>query len=441
MNPLYCICIFFMVMNSCYSQINIPKSESNLSFTSSSSLNKTNINVKALTSISIASTAQNQKAGMQASMSLEDRYLWKFNKSLIKSRTNSVTTVRMQQQETNLKVSLMYSITANQLKVDSWDEYNKEIGKLSLARLGNPAYKLALNKLKKERKERELGIKEYEDDAYKFFYEASRFRTVYSPLVDDWHFFKIGLKKSGKERYKPNIFRVKSKLIELYYNGQLADFKNRVLKGSFLTVNVNPGESPGASLYTDIVTDYFLIGKISLSTQITQITEDSSKTTTQQNQEATIQNLIGGGGNLSLNYNVPIFLINAGGDGPGDASFIAGASLNLFRLGFGIPALGQVDNSPSLQIETGLEAFASTQFLNKWLGVYCNYRMSVIGGDQKYMNIHKDQGFNGNTLFVNQFTAGISIKDTFRIGVSWFFGNDYVLENFPRNVLSVTIVP
>lgn len=360
-----------------------------------------------------------------------DKYLNKYNK-LLGTKT-IIYSDRLCEQENSIRNCLMYSIFADTLKKEAHIEYQREVSLLNMVEMGPSAYRLAEENLRKRKKEKLSFAQEFEKHAYTEFFEASKYRVFYSPLFENWKFFNTW---DDDTNFKPDILKATSKLIELFYNGELSDVKNRVLKGSLLTVDV---ANVGASVYTDILTDYFLIGKVSLATQFTRIIVDTSQNAVTQNQDATIQNLIAGGGNISLNYNIPLFNFNFGGTRLEDASIVFGMSQNLLRLGFPIPALGQVNTSPAIQIETGLESYFSFQFLNKVLGIYGNYKMSLISGSPNYLALY--QGLDTDFLFVNQFVIGINIKDMFRIGVSWFFGNQFVVDNFPQHVLSITVVP
>ncbi len=262
---------------------------------------------------------------------------------------------------------------------------------------------------------------EYLDESVTSYFNAHCYNSIYFPIFD-WKFSKI---MREKQRVK-----IKTRLTELYYNRQISDKDLNVLNGSLLSLDVDNG----VSLRTEILSDYFIFGKVSLATQIA-VTDalDPTQSNAEIIQENAVQNIIGGGGNLSLAYNVPFFYSEL------TENIKFGSSFNIPNLGFRVPALNQIEESPYVMLEVGNESFLVVNFLRNNLGVYGNYRFSYITGDTKFRNTLEDLDANG--FMLNQFTIGLSINETFRVGTNWFVGNKFVKDNFPQNTLSVTIIP
>ncbi|MBP6389265.1 MAG: hypothetical protein KA175_08925 [Flavobacteriales bacterium] len=240
-------------------------------------------------------------------------------------------------------------------------------------------------------------------------------------------------------RYDPDLrhglygLAVRRIATEIFYDEFSIDQeRSKVLKNSIFSYS---GQAQKASLYSEVVYDYFgpvrlgfgaLIGNTSADSDTLPIT-DSSATFTDQ-----IQRLLGGGGNGVLNLGVPIV---------GFTTLNQRFSTRLQyapKLSFDIPKIGVDTNVVGQNFDNGAELVFSLTGIKGRMSLFGQVRYSHISGNSLFWhNLGRDDD-GGIDLW--QFSGGLAINSAFRIVANWYAGDEFVQKNFQFR-LGVQIVP
>lgn len=221
---------------------------------------------------------------------------------------------------------------------------------------------------------------------------------------------------------------------QLYYDYYSKDQKARYLKNSIICFNADGGK---ASIYNELYADYFGplrfgVGAL-ISNKETKLTDSSGV----QNVDSTslqidaVQRLIGGGGNVVINVGYPFLGYNSK-----DQSLAFKLALAP-KLSFDVPNLGTENDDYSVNCDFGFEGSIFYSGVLDILTFYGNVRIAkVFGNDLFYDYLNKDH----SSFYFNQTSLGVALNSTFRISWSFYWGDNFVKDNFPSTI-SFSVIP
>lgn len=225
----------------------------------------------------------------------------------------------------------------------------------------------------------------------------------------------------------------------LFYENNIINKKDKFLSSFGITF----GKDNNVSIFSELYKDYMGAFRISLGTLISnngKIENDSSGITVideSERKDATIQRIIGGGGNFIGLISYPIFHVRSKGE---RTRFFS--TLNS-KPSVDVPMLGTISNDFNFNwynyheaslIISGLEGNIAFLFTNKFghlLGNRSYYN---------YLNIDEENQIRNDGLFMHQLQIGVKFGDTFLISYSTFYGDQFVKTSFP-NSISLSLIP
>lgn len=195
------------------------------------------------------------------------------------------------------------------------------------------------------------------------------------------------------------------------------------------------------SAYTEAYHDYFGSLRISIGTLIsnnTTVGRDSSGITiidSSETKDDAIQRIIGGGGNIVINANLPILFSRSRQN-----KVRALVNFNP-KISCDLPAIGTYSSDFIFKTDIGTEAAVFLNGSEGNLSFYSITRSSYIFGNSTfydYLSTPSQKVNNG--YFMHQTSIGVAVKEMFRFGVILYYGDPFVVKNFPTTVF-VSIVP
>ncbi|MBT8232149.1 MAG: hypothetical protein HKO66_13030 [Saprospiraceae bacterium] len=113
----------------------------------------------------------------------------------------------------------------------------------------------------------------------------------------------VGFYKRTDVEQKPKWFVNGPTQAKVVYDSYSKETSSKSLKNSLFTYNT---DNSSASLYNEFFADYLWIGRISLGGLLGQTNSTDNKSDETITQENAIQRLLGGGGNVAINYAMPV---------------------------------------------------------------------------------------------------------------------------------------
>jgi len=212
---------------------------------------------------------------------------------------------------------------------------------------------------------------------------------------------------------------------QVYYNQTINEKSAKFLSNSILNIGGN-GEK--ISLYNELYSDFYGPFRVGLGALVS---NKSSNSDSIESQKDAVQRLLGGGGNGIVSLSYPLF-----GFMSQNQRLNIKSSLSP-KIAFDVPKLGTESSKFGVNYDIGIEAKVFYSGLLDVLTLYSNFRFAVIDGNATfYANLGKGE----SSFMFNQFSLGIALNSTFRIGWNYYYGSKYVNENFPATI-AFSIIP
>lgn len=263
-------------------------------------------------------------------------------------------------------------------------------------------------------KERESRRKEVRDTYSRELNDLDRIRndgyaSIYDVFVNDW--FRLWPSRN-------------TKFSSLYYKELKENSSIGFLRNQFLSF----GEEFG-SLSSEIVSGHFLFLRLSLGTAVSRVvledidtevisdlpTDQIQKYVDEKNKEnlanATLGNVVAGGGQLSFKGQVPVFSINGNATNviQVDSELVPSLSCQLSKIGTSIPEDDVVawwGLGSETRISVPFKDYLEDGGVFTSFGLFAEYDVRFINGSGAFQeNLQIDQGF-----WMNEFKAGIFAK-------------------------------
>lgn len=262
---------------------------------------------------------------------------------------------------------------------------------------------------------------------------------------------EAGLQYDHAFAFKSNIFPVRNRLLaRIYYSGNIDPTIDALKNNSFtISEQFNSG-----SIYSELIAGYAVVFRIGLGAMVAksdfktissedvqnlddQMLDDLRKSVDSINAaNLTAQNILGGGGNLLLNFATPILEFST------DLEDLAFKIFFFERIGFSVPELGTISTDPEFINQVGLQAdfWWDWNFLgDRSFAVGCSGIFNIISNDQYSKSLGIESG--SSTFSIAEITPSIEIDGRFRI----FARIPFLLSESPANPFTfstgVSIIP
>lgn len=214
---------------------------------------------------------------------------------------------------------------------------------------------------------------------------------------------------------------------EMYYNGRLADKKEKFLSNSLISFSSDGGK---ASIYNELYADYFGPVRFGFGALISNKQGSSTTADPNEKKEDAVQRLLGGGGNGVINMSYPLVSYELV-DGLNFKTIVAP------KFALDVPKIGTDSEQYAFSYSPGLEGSVYYTGALDVLTFYSNFRFGITGGNSLfYQNLNKtDQ----SAFAFNQVSLGVAITSTFRVNYNKYFGSTFVKDNFPASFSFVFI--
>ncbi|MCX8524668.1 hypothetical protein OF897_12165 [Chryseobacterium formosus] len=216
---------------------------------------------------------------------------------------------------------------------------------------------------------------------------------------------------------------------QMYYDNYLTDKKSKFLKNTLVSLS---SEGSKASIFNELYADYFGPLRVGVGVLLSNTNNDPTDSDSISSQKDAVQRLLGGGGNTTFSLSYPLLGYT---DSQNAFSF---KLITAPKFAVDIPKIGTSSDKSSTNLDLGFEGSIYYSGLLDILTIYSNFRIGYVTGNKYfYENLIKT---DSKSFFFNQASIGIAINSTFRIGYNYFWGNQFVKDNFPAT-FSLTIVP
>lgn len=223
---------------------------------------------------------------------------------------------------------------------------------------------------------------------------------------------------------------------QLYYDYYSKDKKGQFLKNSVMTFGTDGGK---ASLYNELYADYVGAWRWGISALVTNKqtntnTDSAGKVSfdSASLQKDAVQRLLGGGGNVGLNFSYPLLGYLSKKE---DFAF---KLIGVPKLSFDVPRLGTESNDYSMNVDLGIEGNLYYSGALDVLTFYSTFRIGGVIGDNNFYNYLKKE--DKNPFFCNQVSVGFALNSTFRMSWNYYWGDSFIRNNFPSSI-SFSIIP
>jgi hypothetical protein len=194
----------------------------------------------------------------------------------------------------------------------------------------------------------------------------------------------------------------------LNYAKTAKDSENKSLKTDFfkkdsiqkpVQFSVGQGGFNG-QVYSELLADKVGSGKLSLGGVITDAKNDSSRN---------INNFMAGGGNLVINYALPMFW--------NDTKIVKAAVFFCPRSGLNFPKLKENQRLENWNLDIGFETQIEIVGENKNIGLVIKNRTAICGGSKDFMSSFRAD--EKKTFGYLQFSGGIIIKKSLLVNLNF----------------------
>jgi hypothetical protein len=221
----------------------------------------------------------------------------------------------------------------------------------------------------------------------------------------------------------------------LFYDGVTKNNKPTFFGNSGLIVSSR--DIVSTTIYTEITKDYFGPIRVSLLTQVT-ATENERDTTfaladSVLRKNEAFQNLLAGGGNISMNINYPLLYIKPRGYGElyVTSSIIASTAL---------PKVGTSLEKPLFNLDMGFDYSIILNGKHNNISFFLLGRSSALWASQGIFYEQLERTGDKDIFIFHRLTAGIQLSSSIRISINRYVSNGFVNDNFPTT-FSVSLVP
>ncbi|MDO7847980.1 hypothetical protein Q5H92_16565 [Hymenobacter sp. M29] len=201
------------------------------------------------------------------------------------------------------------------------------------------------------------------------------------------------------------------------------------LAKSLTVINPNTGK---LSLYNELYGDYVGWWRVAFGTTLVGSNGSQAESPAEAKNEASLQRLVGGGGNILLSATLPLAYFHTDDDAVG----VKLVTLN--KIATDLPQAGSTSSDFAYHSDLGLELSAYYRGFNKTITPFTTVRVGRVWGNAMFYDNLGRTDMSG--MLVGQVMAGIGITDVLQVSGTYHYGSAFIRDNFPFS-LSLTLQP